>query len=133
VRSEQARTSWFSKAASVVLIVVVSLAIADAVLSPTPPSTRPDFIDTIFASRAVVAAIRIAIVFAALFLVLSAAALITRRQWLARVGPVEVERVEVLGADNGDLEERVKEANRTIEDLEERVAYTQQLVDRETR
>lgn len=130
---ERARANWYSQAAWIALILVVSLAIADAVLAPVPAPEEPDFIDAILASRAVIAALRIAIVFAALFVALSVVALISRRQWLTRVGPVEVEKVDVLGADSGGLEERVKDANQAIEALEERVAYAHQLIDREAK
>jgi hypothetical protein len=63
------------------------------------------------------------------FVVLSVIALIVRRQWLSRVGPVEVKKVGAVDADNGGLEERIKDANQAIEALEERAAYTQQLID----
>jgi hypothetical protein len=111
----------------------MTLAVGDAVLAPAPTPSQPDFIDTVFASRAVVAAIRIAIVFAALFLVLSVAALIVRRQWLTRVGPVEVEKVEVLDAKSEDFGERLRRADQAIKALEEKVAYARQLIDREAK
>lgn len=130
---DKTRTTWYSRAAWIALILVVSLAIADAVLAPAPAPEQPGFIDAILASRAVIAALRIAIVFAALFVALSVVALIARRQWLTRVGPVEVEKVDVLEVDSGVLEERVKDANQAIEALEERVAYTHQLIDREAK
>ena len=119
-------TAWIA------LILVVSLAIADAVLSPAPMSKQSNFIDTFLASKAVVAAIRIAIIFAALFVVLSVLALIVRRQWLTRVGPVEVsDRVFGLSAENQRLEERLADANQTIENLERSAASSQRLIDRE--
>ncbi|MDQ2630367.1 MAG: hypothetical protein M3Y75_05260 [Actinomycetota bacterium] len=133
MQPDQASKSWFSQVAWIVLILAVSLAIADALLAPAPAPEQPDFIDTVLASRAVVVSIRIAVVFAALFLVLSVAALIIRRQWLARVGPVEVEKVVALDVDSEDLEGRMKDANQAIEALEERVAHTHQLIDREAK
>ncbi|HEX6153508.1 MAG TPA: hypothetical protein VFZ19_08310 [Solirubrobacterales bacterium] len=114
------------------LILVISLAIADAVLAPAPAPEQPDFIDAVFASRAVVAAIRIAIVFAALFVALSVTALIAQRRWLTRLGPVEVsEEVSNFRAEIQRLEEDLGVAHEVIEALEGQDAHTQQLVDRE--
>ncbi|HEU5061990.1 MAG TPA: hypothetical protein VFT79_02415 [Solirubrobacterales bacterium] len=116
---DQERKSRYAHAVWVALTVVISLAIADALLAPTPAPGQPDFIDTIIASKAVVVAIRVAIVFAAVFLVLSVIALIVRRQWLTRVGPVEVEKVSDLDAKNGRLEEKLERAKQKIADLEQ--------------
>jgi hypothetical protein len=113
------------------LLFVISVGVADAVMAPAPASRQPDFIDTILASRAVVVAIRVAIIFAVMFVVLSVVALIARRQWLTRIGPVEVEGVANLVAESGGLDEHLTDAYRAIETLEERVAYTQQLIDGE--
>jgi len=106
----------------IVLILFISLAVADAVLAPAPTSKEPDFIDTILASRAVVAAIRITLIFAAIFVVLSVAALTTQRRWLVRVGPLEVsDRVSNLDAESRRLEKEIEEANRAIDELEQRL------------
>jgi hypothetical protein len=132
VPPDQASASRRSRAAWIVLTLVISLAIVDATLAPTPAPQRPDFVDALFASRAVVAAIRIAIVFAAGFLVLSVIALVAQRRWLTRVGPVEVSgRVSDLRVENQRLEEEVGLAHQAVEDLERKVAYSQQVIDRE--
>jgi uncharacterized protein YlxW (UPF0749 family) len=105
---------------------------ADAVLSPAPVPTHPDFIDTVFASRAVVVAIRIALVFAALFVALSVIALITQRRWLTRVGPVEVsEELPRLVAENQRLKDELKTSDQVIEDLKGEVACSHQVIDKE--
>ena len=109
------------------LILVLALAVTDAVLAPAPAPERPDFIDTLLASRAVVVAMRIAIVFAALFVVLSVAALIVRRQWLTRVGPVEV------SDRTAELEEELEVAHQVIDALESMAVNSQQVIDRERR
>lgn len=114
--------------------MVTALAIVDAVLAPAPAANQPDFVDTILASRAVVAATRIAIVFTAIFVVLSVVALIVRRQWLTRVGPVEVtDQSSHLEAQIRMYEEELEAAYRVIDVLEGVVASTHQLVDRERR
>jgi hypothetical protein len=132
VLPNRARASWRSHIAWIALTLVISLAIADAALAPTPAPRQPDFIDTLFASRAVVAAIRISIVFATLFVALSVIALITQRRWLTRVGPVEVSG-EVSGwrAEIQRLEQKLATADQIIENLENQAAYSQQLVDRD--
>lgn len=106
---------------AVPLILVVALAIGEAALAPAPAPKQPDFVDTILASKAVVAAIRLAIVFAAAFVALSVVALVARRQWLSRVGPIEVEKVSDLDAENHRLEKELDEANRTIESLKQKM------------
>ena len=108
MQADQKGRNGFFRATWVALTLVVSLAIGDAVLAPTPASRRPDFIDMLLASRAVVVAVRIA--------------LIARRQWLTRVGPVEVSgEVSDLDAENRLLNEEVKEANRVIESLQQKL------------
>lgn len=98
------------------------MAIADAALAPAPAPEQPSFIDVFLASRAVVTAIRVAIIFGALFVVLSVIALIARRQWLTRVGPVEVSGdVSGLDADNHRLERKLEESERTIEGLQQQL------------
>jgi hypothetical protein len=130
VPSDQESRSWYLRVTWVGLVLVVSLAIADAVLAPTPAPNHPDFIDTILASRAVVAAIRVTIVFAAGFIVLSVVALIARRQWVTRVGPVEVsDRVSDLNQENCRLNVSLKYARQDIERLEQELAVTDHFFD----
>jgi hypothetical protein len=125
VQSDEKGRNWFFRATWTTLILVVSLAVGDAVLAPTPVSTQPDFIDTVLASRAAVAAIRIAIVFAALFVALSVIALTAQRRWLTRVGPVEVSaELSGLRVEIQPLEEELEAVR---EDMD---AYTQQVVDK---
>lgn len=95
-------------------------AIGDAVLAPAPTSEDPGFIDTVLGSRAVVAAIRLAVIFAAAFVVMSVVALAAKGQWLTRVGPVQVsEPVSKLNVDGGRLETAVGDARETIEGMRE--------------
>jgi len=68
---------------------------------------------------------RLPTLIAAGFVVLSVIALTTRRQWLTRVGPVEVsDRVSNLKAENKRLKERWDAIGPIIESLERSVAYT---------
>lgn len=120
---------WGFRAAWIALILVTALAATDAVLAPTPAPKQPDFIDTILASRAVVAAIRIAIVFAGVFVVLSVVALIARRQWLTRVGPLEVSgRVSTARDDRQQVIESLEETTAKVEILKQRLEQANQLL-----
>ena len=72
-------------AALAVLGVAGVWAIGDTVLSGSPVPRNPGFLDSLFASGAVLAATRLAIIAAAAYVVASVAALVARRQWLADV------------------------------------------------
>ena len=107
-------------AAWIALTFVVALAITDAALAPAPTPKQPNFVDVFLASRAVVTAVRVAIIFVALFVVLSVIALIARRQWLTRVGPVEVSgEVSDLTAETQTLEKRLEAAHQIIDGLKQ--------------
>lgn len=92
--------------------------VGDAVLAPTPVPEHPGFVDAVLASRAVMAAIRVAIVFAGVYVVVSVIALITRGQWLTRVGPVEVsERVVDADTEILRLERELRQDKETMDRL----------------
>lgn len=71
--------------------------LGDAMLAPTPVPEHPGFIDAVLASRAVMAAVRLAIVLAGAYIVISVIALITQRRWVIRVGPVQVSEINADG------------------------------------
>ena len=113
-----------------VLFAAAVYAIGDAVLAPTPVPKQPGFIDTVLASRSVVAGIRLAIIFAGVFVVVSVVALIARGQWLTRVGPVQVsEQVSGIDAENQRLKESLENARETIDNLKQDLAETNQVLD----
>jgi uncharacterized protein YlxW (UPF0749 family) len=115
-----------------VLFAAMTYAIGEAVLAPVPAPKEPGFVDTVLGSRAVVAAIRVAIIFAAAFVVLSVVALAAKGQWLVRVGPVQVsERVSSLRAENRRLKRQLEENKATMDDLEREVAECNCLLYRE--
>ncbi len=116
--------------ALVILFAAGLYAVGDAVLTGAPSSKNPGFVDGVLASGAVLAAVRLAIIAAAAYVVTSVAALMGRRQWLTRVGPVEVSaRVLDLKAENTTLEEMLAGAEARIEDLDERLATTEDALD----
>jgi hypothetical protein len=116
-----------------VLFAAAVYAIGDAVFAPAPVPKQPGFIDTVLGSRAVVAAIRLAIIFAGAFVVLSVVALIAKGQWLVRIGPVQVsEQVSDLDSENQRLKESLENARETIDNLKGDLAETNFLLDKIT-
>jgi ABC-type protease/lipase transport system fused ATPase/permease subunit len=114
-----------------VLFAAALFAIGDAVLAPTPTPYRPGFVDTVLGSRAVVAAIRLAIIFAGVFVVVSVVALIARGQWLIKVGPVEVsERVSDIGSENRRLERLLEKSDETVDSVRHAAGEVDNLLDR---
>jgi hypothetical protein len=61
----------FSRLGIAILVAIATYAVGDAILSPAPISESPSFGETVLASHAVVAAVRIAVIFAAAFVVVS--------------------------------------------------------------
>ena len=117
-----------------VLFAAAAYAIGDAILAPTPVAENPGFVDTVLASRAVVAAVRLAIIFAGVFIVVSVVALIARGQWLTRVGPIHVseqvsEEVSGMDAENERLRRSLENARETIDNLKGDLAETNRLLD----
>jgi hypothetical protein len=92
-----------------ILTLAALYAVGDAFISEAPSPREPGLADSVLASRAVIAAIRIALIAAAGYVVVSVVALVSRRQWLVRVGPVEVsEQVSDINAENAMLKEMLK-------------------------
>lgn len=105
-------------------------AVGDAVLSGSPTSRSPSFVDSLLASSAVLAAARLAIIAAAAYVVASVAALVTRRQWPTRVGPVEVSaETSHLAAENTALREMLVGAEDRLEAMDERLSVTEEALD----
>lgn len=106
----------------IAFVAGVCFAVIDAIFTGSPAPTNPDFIDRLFASDSVLAATRIAIIAAAAYLVISVFALIARRQWLTRVGPIQVsERVSEVLDENRRLRDALLQARQRIDDLQDDV------------
>jgi hypothetical protein len=87
-----------------------------------PRFDKPNFLEAVFASRLTVTVARLAIVFAAAYVVISVTALISRGQWLSRVGPVQVsESVRAVTEQRDRLALQLEEARRTIESLSQQM------------
>lgn len=101
-------------------------AVADAVLSSSPAPRDPGFVDSLLASSAVLAAARLAIIAAAAYVVASVAALVARRQWLTRVGPLEVSaRVSDLESENALLRDMLMAAQARVDELDKELVESQ--------
>lgn len=111
---------------SIVLAAAGIYVLGDAVLTPTPVPEHPGFVDAVLASRAVMAAIRLAIVFAGAFLVLSVIALVAQRRWLVRVGPVQVSETN---ADGRPMKEDAGEALRALDILRQQLSHFTEALD----
>ncbi|HEV2790622.1 MAG TPA: hypothetical protein VGV69_04915 [Solirubrobacterales bacterium] len=109
--------------AAIVLAAAAAYAIGEAVLASAPVPEQPGFVDTVLASRAVVAAIRLAIIFAGVFVVLSVIALIARGQWLTRIGPVQVSG---LDTENARLEKTLQSSEERVDVLRGRLAVAEE-------
>lgn len=114
------------KLAAILLLAAAGIyAIGDAALAPTPAPEHPGFVDAVLASRAVIAAIRLAIIFAAAFVVGSVVALAGQERWLTRVGPVEVSDLDAVNQRRG---ERLARTLETIDKLRQQLAADDELL-----
>lgn len=92
-----------------------------------PIKANPSFADTVFDSRTVIAAARIALLFAAGYVIFSVIGLIARRQWLTRVGPFEASQaVERLDREAELLRAELDDARQTIDYLEDQLLDSDQ-------
>ena len=108
------------KFAAILFVAAAGLyAIGDAILAQTPTPEHPGFVDAVLASRAVVAAIRLAIIFAGAFVVVSVVALISQGRWLTRVGPVQVSETKT---DDRRIKEEVVYINNALDRLRQQTS-----------
>lgn len=69
------------------LVAAAVLAVTQIYPNELPTTKNPSFVDNIFDSRVVILLIRIALIFAAGYVVISVVGLIVGRRWLAGLGP----------------------------------------------
>src|ERR1700689_1737947 len=69
------------------LVAAAALAIAQIYPNKLPTTRNPSFVDNIFDSRVVILLVRVALIFAAGYVVISVVGLIVGRRWLAELGP----------------------------------------------
>jgi|GEM_PF-1192998 uncharacterized membrane protein len=106
----------------VALVAAAVLAVTQIYPNQLPTTKNPSFVDNIFDSRVVILLIRIALIFAAGYVVISVVGLIVGRRWLAELGPFKAsEPLARLDESAAALESDLSEALGTIESLEQRL------------
>jgi hypothetical protein len=104
------------------LLVAAGFAVAQIYPNKLPTTKNPSFVDNIFDSRIVILLVRVALIFAAGYVVISVVGLIVGRRWLAELGPFKAsEPIAQLNQSAEALEKDLGEALQTIESLEERL------------
>jgi hypothetical protein len=109
-----------------VLLVLLAGGVVALGLTIYPNELRsknsPNFIDNIFDSRLVIFIVRVVILAAAVYAVASVVGLILNRQWIERIGPVQVaQSVAEYERQNIALSYELADAAETIEALQERL------------
>jgi len=110
-------------------VVVLAALVAAAVLAviqiyphKLPTTANPSFVDNIFDSRVVILVVRVALIFAAGYIVISVVGLIVGRRWLSQLGPFKAsDPIARLDKSAEALESDLQEAVDTIQDLEKRL------------
>ena len=109
-------------AAALVLVgvaLVVVVAVRALVPAKEPRFTNPSFIEVIFANRLVVTLVRVALLAAVLYIVVSVVALVSRGQWISGVGPIRVsDSVRTLEQERDRLHAALNDAVDKVETLE---------------
>jgi phosphotransferase system glucose/maltose/N-acetylglucosamine-specific IIC component len=111
---------------AVFILVLLAAGIVFAVVGIYPhkiPTTKnPSFVDDIFASRVVILAVRITLLFASAYIAVSVVGLIASRRWIAELGPFKAsEPIARLDESAAAMEADLGDALKTIEDLERRL------------
>ncbi len=125
----------WAKAIGVVALIALAVGVVFAVIgiypNKIPASKNPSFVDDIFASRVVVLSVRIALMFAAGYVVISVVGLIIGRRWLTQVGPFRTDApVAELNQEAEQTQEALGSALATIDTLEERLKESDRALER---
>ncbi len=103
------------------------------VLTDDPGIAHTSASNTLFDSRLLIALARALLVTVLVYLFASICVRVARGQWIRSAGPIEVGPTQHLVDDREDLQHRLSDANRTIKDLQGRLARSlmdgQQVVD----
>ncbi|MGA2165183.1 MAG: hypothetical protein ABSH36_12030 [Solirubrobacteraceae bacterium] len=122
---EQKPPAW-QTAIGVVVLAALAVAAVLAVIQiyphKLPTTTNPSFVDNIFDSRIVILGVRVALIFAAGYIVISVVGLIVGRRWLSQLGPFKAsDPIARLDNNAQSLESDLQDAADTIQDLEQRL------------
>lgn len=128
--AQEATPLWQTLIGAVVLVALLAAAgFAVAQIYPTelPTTKNPSFVDNIFDSRVVILLVRVALIFAAGYIVISVVGLIVGRRWLQELGPFKAsEPLARLDESAAAMERDLGEALETIESLEQRLQESDQ-------
>ena len=119
--------SWWQRAVGIAVLLGLAALVVVWVVEAFPHHVRngknPNFLDNIFANPVVLATVRITLLAAAVYVVVSVFALMGGRRWLSEFGPVKTtEPIANLDQSAQALESDLAEALETVEDLEQRLA-----------
>ena len=104
------------------LVAVAVLAVIQIYPHKLPTTANPSFVDNILDRRAVVLVVRVALIFAAGYIVISVVGLIVGRRWLSQLRPFRAsDPIARLDKSAEALESDLQEAVDTIQDLEKRL------------
>ena len=104
------------------LVYAAVLAIVQIYPHKLPTTANPSFVDNIFDSRVVILVVRVALIFAAGYIVISVVGLIIGRRWLSQLGPFKAsDPIARLDQSAEELESDLQEAVDTIQVLEQRL------------
>ncbi len=119
------------------IVVVVGAAallvfgIAEAFPHHVRNSANPNFVDNIVANSVVIFAIRLAVLFAVVYVGVSVVGLIGGRRWLTQLGPFKAsEPIAQLDSNANLLQDELQDAVGTIEDLSQRLAESDQSLEK---
>ncbi len=104
------------------LVYVAVLAVIQIYPHQLPTTKNPSFVDSIFDSRVVILVVRVALMFAAGYIVISVVGLIVGRQWLSELGPFKASApIARLDRSAEVLQTELQDAIETIGGLEQRL------------
>lgn len=99
----------------------------------SPEIAHTSVLNAAFDNSWMIAALRLVAMVAALYVVTSIVARVSRGQWVKQLGPVSTDApVQQVADDRRQLQEELAEANQTVDDLTRRVAESDATVDRLT-
>lgn len=113
---------WLVRLAALALLAAAALILLRLAPHEVPVRNDPGFIDVIFGSRAVVAAVRIVLVFAACYAALSVIVLVWNGRWITSFAGVQTSKIERsvsdLSEDRDRLASELAETRGVLEDVE---------------
>jgi hypothetical protein len=106
-----------------VTVALTALTVVEAFPHHVETARNPGFVDDIVANPVVIFAIRLAVLFAVVYVGVSVVGLIGGRRWLSQLGPFKAsEPIARLDSNGGQLRSELEQAIDTTIDLDQRLA-----------